>query len=130
MSINPAQGIGASEAYLADAGFHRERPSSSPKTAQPGSGNLPKQEIRAPQRAPAPIEMPQDEVQVQRDNETNGAIVVKYLDHSGSVILQVPSSQVLGLMRAIDQDFQEAAKARANAGAAQAGNQGEKTHGH
>jgi uncharacterized FlaG/YvyC family protein len=52
---------------------------------------------------------------VQRDDESNGQIVIKYLDHSGQVILQIPSSQVLGLARAIEKTFEEQASHRGNA---------------
>jgi len=51
----------------------------------------------------------EDEVQVQRDSST-GAIVIKYLDQAGNVVLQVPSSQVLSLARAIEKDLSEAEK--------------------
>lgn len=128
MSINPVQGMEASQVFLVEARARQEQqPSPATKRAQqPDSGNLPKQETRVPENAAASFEMPQDEVQVQRDSETNGVIVIKYLDHSGSVVLQVPSSQVLGMMRAIDQDFAEKAKARSE----QADNEGVNTHGH
>jgi uncharacterized FlaG/YvyC family protein len=56
--------------------------------------------------------MPTDEVQVQRDSATT-EIVIKYLDGSGNVILQVPSSQVLDVARAIDQGLQQESKDRA-----------------
>ena len=51
-------------------------------------------------------------MQVQRDSQTNGEVVIKYLDHAGNLILQVPSSQMIGLARAIEEDFQQEAKAR------------------
>jgi hypothetical protein len=66
---------------------------------------------------------------VQRDPETT-EIVIKYLDRSGSVILQVPSSQVLGVAHAIDQDLAQEAKVQASASAAQAQSEGGKVHGH
>jgi len=43
----------------------------------------------------------QDAVQVQR--ETGNQIVIRYLDRCGQVIVQVPSSQVLELEKAIEQ---------------------------
>jgi len=74
--------------------------------------------------------MPQDEVEVQRDSAANDEIVIKYMDHSGNVILQVPSSQVLGVTRAIDQDFQREQRLRANTSAVVGSTGGEKAHGH
>jgi len=73
--------------------------------------------------------MPQDEVQVQRDSGTNGDIVIKYMDHFGNVVLQIPSSQVLGVAHAIDQELAQEAKARAVASETPTGNGG-KNHGH
>jgi hypothetical protein len=86
------------------------------KSSQPDSGNSPKQESEHLPASTQPFELPGDEVQVQRDAETNGEVVIKYLDHSGSVILQVPSSQMLGLTRSIEQDLEQEAKARTDAG--------------
>ena len=40
-----------------------------------------------------------------------GAIVIRYLDAHGNVVLQVPSSQVLELARSIRQDLESATKA-------------------
>lgn len=132
MSINPVQGIGpANETRFADANPRpAQRRSSPPEAVGSDPGTPPKQEVHHPQTATGPIELPQDEVQVQRDSQTNGEIVIRYLNGSGNVILQVPSSQVLGVTRAIDEDFQQEAKAREIAGAAQAGTEGGKTHGH
>lgn len=127
MSINPVQGTEAIQIPPVEARARQQPPAPARARAQePDSGNLPKKEIRVPESAAASFEIPQDEVQVQRDSETNGVIVIKYLDHSGSVILQVPSSQVLGMMRAIDQDFAEKGKARSEP----ADNEGANAHGH
>lgn len=124
MSTNPVQAIGpAGEAHLADDGLRPKPSQAAAKTAQPDPATLPKQEMQTPPSSPPPLEVPQDEVQVQRDSATQGEIVVRYVDRSGDVILQVPSSQVLGMIRAIDQDFAQAAKARAT-------EEGDKNHGH
>jgi ABC-type uncharacterized transport system involved in gliding motility auxiliary subunit len=131
MSINPVQGTEANQASFAEARAREDRPSpAAGKSFQSDSGNAPKPKVPTPASVPASLEMLPDEVQVQRDGATNGAIVIKYLDHAGGVILQIPSSQVLALMRAIDQYFQEAAKAREKVSAEQAGSEGEKAHGH
>jgi hypothetical protein len=134
MSINPVQGIGPAD----EVRFENANPRPSPtvpaaqgaKSAQPSSGNPPKQEVPTSQSVPPSGEMPQDEVEVQRDSAANDEIVIKYMDHSGNVILQVPSSQVLGVTRAIDQDFQREQRLRANTSAVVRSNEGEKAHGH
>jgi uncharacterized FlaG/YvyC family protein len=66
---------------------------------------------------------------VQRDSETNGEIVIRYLDRSGDVILQVPSSQMLALTRAIDQNLQQEAKVRATASDSPTADKGDDTYG-
>ena len=132
MSIYPVQPIGpdSGETY---AEAHARTPATAPvppaaKPAAPDPGAAPKQETHPAQNAPPPLELPQDEVQVQRDFQTNDDIVVRYMNHAGSLILQVPSTQILGLERAIDQDFQREAKARATAESAQV--EGGKAHEH
>ena len=74
----------------------------------PNLGRSPNKEIRDPQAHQSSAPMPEDEVRVQRDS-TDGHIVIKYMDASGRLILQIPSSQVLGLARAIDQALEEQA---------------------
>ena len=127
MSINPVQLISQIvESRLANA---NSRPAeSSPATAQnPKEGTSPESEANSPKNESAAAQLRQDEVDVQRDSQTNGDVVVKYMDHSGNLILQVPSSQVLGVARAIDQDFREEAKTRA--AAEEAGDKGANHHG-
>lgn len=131
MSINPVTGIGPTD----KAQLAVENPRSAavqPSTAKfpiPDPGTSPKQEIQSPQSAAAPSEMPQDEVQVQRDSATNGEIVIKYLDRSGNVILQIPTSQMLAVSHAIDQELESEEKARANEVGTQTGHDGG-IHGH
>ena len=129
MSINPAQGISfVNEAHIADASA-RLTMTQSRSGSQPDVELLPKQELPDPQRTGPSSELPQDEVQVQRDSETNDEIVIKYLDHSGNLILQVPSSEVLGLTRAISEDFEQQAKIRVEDEHETVGDGG-KGHGH
>jgi biopolymer transport protein ExbD len=59
------------------------------------------------------VELPQDEVQVQRDSQNQ--IVIKYLDGSGRVIFQVPSSQIVALQRAIEQALEDQVQRRSTA---------------
>ena len=74
------------------------------------------------------MELPQDEVQVQRDSQNQ--IVIKYLDGSGRVIFQVPSSQIVALQQAIEQALEDQAQRRSAASLrAGSGPQGVR-HGH
>jgi|HubBroStandDraft_1064217.scaffolds.fasta_scaffold52847_2 hypothetical protein len=134
MSINPVPGIGpASDAQSAEVRAIPQREPASARSgqevAQPDPGTPPKQEARILPNVSEFQELPQDEVQVLRDQATT-EIVIKYLDRSGSVILQVPSSEVLGVVHAIDQDLAQEAKIRASAAAASTNAEGGKAHGH
>jgi hypothetical protein len=99
------------------------------KAVTPDTGNAPKQEITTSEKNSPSPELPQDEVQVQRDSTTNGEIVVKYIDRSGNVIVQVPSTELLSLARSISQDFERQAKVRTTGGVAVSG-EGDSIHGH
>jgi len=132
MSISPAQGIivPLDNQQVEERSAHP--PTAAPSTpeeniAQPDSGASSKTNANPAQNAAQNNELPEDEVQVQRDSQTNGDIVVKYVDHSGNLILQVPSLQVLGLARAIDQDFAREAKLHNPENASQ--DEGGKSHG-
>ncbi|HKT87258.1 MAG TPA: hypothetical protein VJQ59_02395 [Candidatus Sulfotelmatobacter sp.] len=130
MSIDPVSAISpSSEPRPTD--IRRPQPppdAASPSSPRPNVTRVSNQSSPRPSsNSPAP-ETLQDEVQVQRGSETDGKIVIKYLDHSGNLILQIPSSQVLGLARAIDQALDEQQKSRASDGASSA--QGAKPNGH
>lgn len=129
MSINPAQGISPTEKVQADAERLRAEPVHPSAAATPISGTSPKQEPTQSRKESLSTELPQDEVQVQRDSEAGGAIVIKYVDRFGDLVLQVPSSQVLGVARAIDQELEQEAKARAEA-SGPTDNTGGKDYGH
>lgn len=120
MSINPVQGTGpsAADASVAAPAVRRHVATTSdfqplPTRVNPGTEST--REVRHPLKRTETPETPRDAVQVQRDDESNGQIVIKYLDHSGQVILQIPSSQVLSLARAIEKALEEQASHRANA---------------
>lgn len=133
MSINPVQKTEpAIELQVTQPGARSSPPPSvaAAKSAASDPGTSPKQNLHDPQNAASTTEFPQDEVQVLRDNGTNGDIIVKFMDHFGNVVLQIPSSQVLGVAHAIDQELALEAKARANAGEAQPEGNGGKVHGH
>src|SRR5579863_2311359 len=128
MSINPVQAISQIvEERLAN---NNARPAQSPVPAavppnNPNAGTSPKPEVRQPEAASAGAELPHDVVHVQRDNQADGAVVVRYTDHAGNLILQVPSTQVLDIARDIEQDFRTEAKTRA---ATEAESKGGKSH--
>lgn len=117
MGINPVSSI----ASMADAESVGTRASHAQAPAVPGGagngagpGSAPKQDVPVVQASAPTVEIPQDEVQVQRDSETNNEIVIRYVDGSGNLILQVPSSQVLSLARSIAQTFEQQASSKAN----------------
>lgn len=135
MSINPVQAITQIvESSLANTSSRQTQPTPAEVQVQvenkePNSGTPPKSESQTSEKTSASAELPQDEVDVQRDSQTNGDVVVKYMDHSGNLILQVPSSQVLDVARAIDQDFR-AEEAKAREATTKPEDQGGNTHGH
>ena len=113
MSINPVPTTSSIDPAAADVAVRRNS-SSEPHphavSAAPDLGIKPKEEIRAAQSHSTSAPVQRDEVRVQRDEESNGQIVIKYMDAAGNLILQIPSSQVLGLARAIEQALQEQAQ--------------------
>lgn len=139
MSIGPVQNFGpVADAPSAKASPPAERShttanqhQAAERAAQPETGNLPKQEQPGTRNVPSPADLPQDEVQVQRDSQIRDEVVIKYLNTAtGDLILQVPSEQVLSVDRGIYQEFQQQAKARDNADTATVGTKGELPHGH
>jgi|HubBroStandDraft_1064217.scaffolds.fasta_scaffold06637_8 hypothetical protein len=114
MSINAVPNLdSAGSAQFAEASIQKRPPAPQETTsASPIAGSSLNSEAGAAQSSSSSTELPEDEVQVQRDSQTNGEVVIKYLDHAGNLILQVPSSQMIGLARAIEEDFQQEAKAR------------------
>jgi hypothetical protein len=132
MSINPAQAIGpANQAQFANGEPRHQQPV--PSSPQGAISAQPDPQVTAeasPHTVTASPEAQPDEVQVQQDSEIKDEIIIRYVNPAGNVILQIPSSQVLGVQRAIDQVFQQEAKARASADATQTGSRGGKTHGH
>jgi hypothetical protein len=76
----------------------------------PGSGHGSTAEVKHPQSAPAAAAVPQDEVKVQWDNPDQ-TVIYQFVNQHGSLILQVPSEQVLNLSRDISQELaQDAAR--------------------
>jgi hypothetical protein len=110
MSINPATDV----TYAIDTqlpGKQMRAGESAPLQRPPAPvlGVRPQRDFPDGSSEPISAETPVDEVQVQ---QTSGRIVIRYLDHSGDLILQVPSSQVLGLARAIEEALEQQTKSR------------------
>lgn len=111
MSVNPVASVQPSAgADLADASLHRDRsvpaPRHSSEPSQPDPGIASNRDQLLTSASTVSAEGPQDEVEVQRDSGADGEIVIRYLNQSGNVILQVPSSEVLGMARAAEQDLE------------------------
>jgi len=82
---------------------HVETP---PLTFPPNAGQSPEQQAPV-KKAPAPeSSLPEDEVQLQRDSDFENQLIVRYVDKTGNLILQVPAQQVLDLERTIAAEFQ------------------------
>ncbi len=120
MSINPVAAF-ASNSLASNLGV-APRPASNKSDLEP----RPTRESKPPQSEPVSFELPQDEVQVQRDPAGSGQIVIRYLDSKGNLILQVPSSQLLGLARSIQETLSAQAKSHAADDATEQGD----THGY
>ena len=118
MRFNPVPAVGnATNITLTVGGVrssHVQTSEPQVPSPQPNSEPEPRQEIRHRPQTSETLETAKDEVQVQRDGENNGQIVIRYLDHAGQVILQVPSSQILGLARAIERALEEQATRRSS----------------
>ena len=132
MSISPVTQIGETASAPGGGNARAAQVSISEvpaRKAPPELGTEPKQEVHDPRNGSQSSELSQDEVQVQQNNG-DGTIIIRYLDGSGNLILQIPSSQVLGLARAIEQALQEQAKDRLIARSAAGEGEGGSTHGH
>jgi uncharacterized FlaG/YvyC family protein len=123
MSINPVSATIPND-FAPDSTPRGRGQSSAAAEKQVEMEPRPNREIRKQQPEPVSTELAEDEVQVQRDPAGSGQIVIKYLDSKGNLILQVPSPQVLGLARAIEESFSVEAKAHAANDAEQGENHG------
>lgn len=115
MSIAPVEGISATrneqvERPSLGSGTPQSRPVPSAQTV---SGGFSEQESFPAKNVPSTYELPVDVVEVHQDPDIKGQIIIQYLDHTGSLILQVPSTEELSVERGIAQEFQESAKLRA-----------------
>jgi hypothetical protein len=135
MAIDPVPVIGPAEQATSAAVGPRVHQVQAPASLaehsfQFGSGTAPESENHRPLAAAASHELPEDEVQLLRDQQTNGDVVIKYLDPSGNLVLQVPSTEVLGVARSIIQEFAAESAARARANATSSASDGGGNHGH
>ena len=117
MSIQPVPTLGPSSDPVIGGTQVRGDASAPSKTpsAQPDSGTKSRSENPTLELSKDSTPIPQDEVQVQRVNGAGGDIVIRYLDASGNLILQIPSAQVLGLARAVEQALEQQANRRTGA---------------
>jgi hypothetical protein len=82
------------------AGIGRQTPENKqhavPAPRSAVSGNVAKLEIARTQNIPAPFLIPEHEVNVQVDTPADDILIYRVLDkQSGSLVLQVPSAEVL-----------------------------------
>lgn len=81
----------------------------------PGSGADSSGEIAQPQKTPAMIASPQDEVKMQWEPPGETA-VYQFVNQNGSLILQVPSEQMLNLARQITAELAQEAVPKQSSG--------------
>ena len=115
MSIDRVLATSATTASAAQSAERRARAGTPARSNSipPESGPPPIRQTKIPANQKKSVELPQDEVQVQRDSQNQ--IVIKYLDGSGKVIFQVPSSQIVALQQAIEQALEDQAQRRSSA---------------
>ncbi len=111
MSIDPVTSIRPATAVASRATLPRDGAGlpSVRQISRSNSETTPVRENHSGKLTSEPPEMPRDEVQVQRTNDGSGDIVIRYMDPHGNLILQIPSSQVLALARAIERTFEQEA---------------------
>ncbi len=102
MSMNPVQSVDNTISLAIGSPEVPSTPATVKSHHVANSETVPNRDIADQQQTHEGPETPKDEVQVQRDESGDGQIVIKYLDKSGQVILQIPTSQVLALARAIE----------------------------
>jgi hypothetical protein len=109
MSISPAitfstipQASTPETQSLSDAHQPNARKAASP----PESGKLSDAEVQAPKDDSASSQLPEDEVQLQHDSQLQAQLIVRYMDKTGNLILQIPSRQTLNLEHAIAAEFE------------------------
>jgi len=84
-----------------------QKPYAQKAASTPESGNLSDTEVHAPKNDSASSQLPEDEVQLQRDSELEEQIIVRYVNKTGNLIVQIPSPQTLNLERAIAAEFKQ-----------------------
>ncbi|HUO13798.1 MAG TPA: hypothetical protein VMX38_02335 [Verrucomicrobiae bacterium] len=130
MSINPVQPVPSVAERNESAGQPNDKRSAPAVSARSNPGTAPKINESPASSVTPSSEIPQDEVEVQRDSQVHGEIVVRYVDQSGNVVLQMPSEQVLGVARAINEDLQREQKVHSAAQATEESHEGGKGDGH
>ena len=130
MSINPVPVVSSIPEAQAAPADNRAQSHASRVSAQPISERDPKPETIVSENSNSSRELPQDEVEVQRDTQTGGEIVVRYMDSSGNLILQVPTEQVLGMQRDFRQDLEHEQASRSSSTGGQIDPPKERKNGH
>ena len=133
MSVSPVQNpVVESAAPYSQPADRKAQPdpraSKPTPTFPPDAGNVSKQEAQTAHGSFVTTQLPEDEVELQHDSELENELIVRYVDGSGNLIVQVPSGQMLSVQQGIMQEFQRA-QARSSASAKNAGPEGE-SHGH
>ncbi len=102
MSINPVQVVPTGVQHVGPTPKLRQTPSST------NSRDPVKMEAARTKDAPTAAPFPETEVKVHPDNSTGVQVLVyQFLNtKSGSVVYQIPSEQLLGLMKTIQQQLQ------------------------
>jgi len=83
------------------------KPVRAPQPASPVSDNDPAKPVAKPQNSPAVPSVAEDEVKVQWDASAHLMIYQFVNQHSGALVLQVPSREVLNLTRGIHESLQK-----------------------
>jgi hypothetical protein len=137
MSIGPVQSAGSAGAERPAQNNPPAAQSETASASSPISGRSVASEepalepsSRSAARGNESAELSPDEVQLQRSSQDEDQIVIKYVvSATGSVILQVPSNQVLDVGRGIQQEFARQAKSEENAETVRTESSGGKTYG-
>lgn len=98
------------------------------KSQSPSSGNDLIREAPKPQNSSPVPAFVQDEVKVQWDSSDH-LMIYQFVNQSGSLVLQVPSEEVLGVARGIEESLQQEATKQEAATLQAASGEGEKPNG-
>ena len=98
LSSDPSPDLSGSPSATTSATEHKYSPITEP---------VAKRETASPPSSAPASTIPEDEVELQHDPELKSDFIVKYLDASGRLVLQVPSEQMLDVERGIAEELQQ-----------------------